>query len=130
VRICGQPDAEVHVRLSPFGLAARADGAYDLALLDGRPDADPKRPEMDERDREAVLGPDREALPFVRYLAGERDDTTRRRAHSRARGSPDVDPTVLAAAVWVVTSDERPQHRPFDRPAPAPRRRRQREHGQ
>jgi hypothetical protein len=85
---------------------------------------------MDERDREAVLVPDRQALPFVRYLAGERDDTTRRRAHVRARGSPDVDPAVLAAAVGVVTSDERPQHGPLDRPTPAARRWSQREHGQ
>ena len=75
VWIRGAADAEVHVGLYPFGLAARADGADDVALTHRGPNRDSDRPEVDERDGPAVLGTDRQAEPLVRKLARVGDDS-------------------------------------------------------
>jgi len=66
VRVDRPPDAEVHVGLGPFGLTARADGADDVAFAHSGPERHADRAEVDERDRPAVLGADRQAQPLVR----------------------------------------------------------------
>ena len=60
VRIRGEADAEMDIRLRPLGLAARADSANDVALADLSSDGSPNRSQVDERDRPAVLGSDRQ----------------------------------------------------------------------
>jgi hypothetical protein len=47
-------------------LSARADGADHIALRDLGADSDGDGPEMDERDRVALLGAGRHAEPRVR----------------------------------------------------------------
>lgn len=111
------------VRLDPLGVAAGADRADDLSFLDRSPCRHADRSEMDERDRVAVGRANRQAEPFVRKLPGKRHDAGRGSLDIAAGVSGDVDPTVLAARVRVVLGDERPEHRPFDRPRPGRRRR-------
>ena len=81
VRLGRDSDSEVDVRPGVLDLSARADGADALALLHRGPDTDAHGPEMDERDRVAVLGADRHAEPRMRQRAGERDHAVRRCAH-------------------------------------------------
>jgi hypothetical protein len=118
VRLGGQPDAEMDVRLRPFGLSTRADRPHDLPLADRCSDSERDRPQVDEGDRVPVLRADRQTAAFARQLTGEGDDPGRRSAHLGSRRRADVDPAMLAARVRVVLGDERPEHRPLDRPAP------------
>ena len=121
VRVGGQPDAEMDVRLGPFRIAARADRPHDLALTDRCADSECDRAQVDEGDRVAVCRADRQAETLARKLPGEGDDSGRRSAHIGSRRRADVHPTVLAAGVRVALGDERPQHRPLDRPRPGGR---------
>jgi hypothetical protein len=113
-----EADAQIDIRFRPLGLAARADRADDVALADLSPDRHPDRTQVDERDRPAVLGSDRQAEALSRQSSGERDHPTRGGTNIRARGSSDVDPSVLATRIRIAAGDERPQHRPVDRPGP------------
>jgi hypothetical protein len=101
-----------------LGLAARADLADDGALLDpGRPrDAD--RSEVDQRDGQAVGGPEGERATAARDRAGE--------AHDPGDGSPDgdarlaayVEAAVLSSGVGIITELEGSKHRPVHGPGP------------
>ncbi len=117
----GETDAEMHVRLRPFGVSARSDRSDDLALDDRGSDAQRDRPEVDKGDRIPVLRADRQAAPFAREPAGERDDPGHRRAHVGSRRRTDVDAAMLTACVRVVLCGERPEHRPVDGPCPSGR---------
>jgi hypothetical protein len=77
VRVRRVADAEIDVRLCPDGLAARADRADDVALAEPRPNRDPDRAEVNQRDRPGVLGADGQAQPLPRQSPGERHDTRR-----------------------------------------------------
>jgi len=121
VWIGGQANAEMDVRLGPLGIAARADGADDLPLLDRRPHTHADRPQVDERDRIPVRGANRQAQPFVRKPAREGHDPARGSTDIRAARRADVDAPVLAPGVRVFVGDERSQHRAVDRPAPGRR---------
>jgi hypothetical protein len=107
VRIGGQADAQIHVRLGPLGLAARADRADDVALRDRGPDRDPDRAEVDEGDRVPVLGPDRQAEALHGKTAGEGDDPGRCGTDVGSGRCTDVDPAMLTAGVRIATADER-----------------------
>ena len=127
MRLGGQANAKVDVRLSPLGFPAGADRSHHLALLDrrARPHAD--RPEMDQRDGIPVGGPNGQAEPLMRELPDEGDDARGRGANVHAGRRADVDSTVLAAGVGVVLGDERPQHGAIDWPSPGARARAQSE---
>jgi hypothetical protein len=83
-------------------LSAGADGADALALLDRSTDPNAHGPEMDERDRVAVLGADGHAEPRLWQRAGERDHAARGCAHTAAGERPDVHAAVLPAQVRIV----------------------------
>lgn len=85
MRLGRHPDSEVHVRLGVLDLAARANGADALALLERGADPNADGPEMDEGDRVPVLGADGHAAPRVWQRAGERDHAARGCAHVGAR---------------------------------------------
>ena len=68
VRVGRAADPEIHVRLGPLGVTARAERADDVALAHLRPNRDPDRAEVDERDRPPVLGADRQAQPLMGQL--------------------------------------------------------------
>ncbi|MEK6274890.1 MAG: hypothetical protein AABM30_06065 [Actinomycetota bacterium] len=121
VRVGGQPDAEVDVRLRPFRVATWPDRAHDLPFADRRPDGQGDRPEVDEGDRIPVRCANRQTEPFPRQPAGEGDNPRRRSPHVGPRRRADVDPTVLAARVRVFLGDERTEHRPLDGPGPGRR---------
>jgi hypothetical protein len=129
VRVGGQAHAEVDVGLGAFGLAARADRADDFALCDCSPHSNGDRPQVNQGDRIAVLGTDRQAAALMGNLAGERHDSGHRSAHLSARRRADVDSTVLPASVRVVTGDEGPEHGAVDRPAPSGRARHESQRG-
>lgn len=118
MRVGGQADPEVDVRLSPLGVPAGADRAHHLVLLDRGTRSHADRPEMDQRDGIAVGRPDGETEPFMRELPDEGDDARGRRANVPTGRRGDVDSTVLAARVWVVLGDKRPQHGAVDWPSP------------
>ena len=59
MRLRRDAHTEVNVGLRMLRLTAGADGPDDLALGDSRADPHARRPEVDERDREALGGPDR-----------------------------------------------------------------------
>jgi hypothetical protein len=121
VRIGGQADAQMDVWLRSLGLAARADRSHDLPFADRRSNGQGDRSQVDEGDRIPVLGADRQAEPLARKPAGVGDDPRGRSAYLGSRRSADVDAAVLAARIRVVAGDERPEHRPLDRPAPRSR---------
>jgi hypothetical protein len=118
VRLGRHPDSKVHIRLGVLDLAARADGADALALLERGADPDADGPEMDERDRVPVLGADGDAEPRMWQRAGEGDHAARGCPHVGARERPDVHTAVLTALVRIVIGEEGPEHWPVDGPAP------------
>jgi hypothetical protein len=122
LRLRGQPHAEVHVRRRVLRFPARADRTDDVVLGDRGPDAHGDRAQVNERDREALGGADRQRQAGSRNGSGKADDTCLRCPHVRARGRADVDSPVLAARIRVVVEREAPKHRSFDRPAPGLRR--------
>jgi hypothetical protein len=107
VRIGGQANAEVEVGLRPLSLAARADRAHDLAFLNRGPGAHSDRAEVDERDRVAIGGANRQAQALTGQLPDERGDACRRSPDLRTRRGRDVDSPVLAACVGISFGDER-----------------------
>jgi hypothetical protein len=121
VRLGRHPDSEVHVGLGVLDLAARADGADALALLERGADPNTDGPEMDERDRVPVLGANGHAETRMWQRAGKRDHAARGCAHVRARERPDVDTAVLSAQVWIALGEKAPDDRPVDGPAPGAR---------
>jgi len=123
VRLGRHSDSEVDVRLGMLDLSARADGADALTLLDRGADPDAHGPEMDERDRVAVLGADRHAEPCMRHRAGECDHAACGCAHVGPREPPDVHAAVLPAQVRIVLGEKALEHRAVDGPAPRPGRR-------
>jgi hypothetical protein len=123
VRLGRHADSEVDVRLGMLDVSARADGSDNLALLDRGADPDTHGPEMDERDRVAVLGANRHAEPRLRQRAGERDHAARGCAHVGARERPDVHTAVLPAQVRIILGEKAPEHRAVDGPAPGSGRR-------
>jgi len=134
--LCGDADAEVHVRAGDLRLAGRSDRADLLALSDRSALRDRQRPEMRQRDCEPVRRLDREAEPRRRNRARERDGPGRRCAHGPAGRSADVDAAMLARGVRVRRiEDEGLEHRAIGRPGPCVRCRRDeqrqenREHG-
>jgi hypothetical protein len=62
---------------------------------------------MDEGDRVAVGGEERDALTVGRERSGERDDTRRGCPDRRALGARDVDAAVLTAGIAVGSEHER-----------------------
>jgi len=109
------------VRLGPFRISSRPDRAHDLAFANRSAHRKADRSEVNQGHRVAVLRTDRQTKPLARQVACEGDDSGRRSAHAGSSRSPDVDPAMLAARIRVVPCDERPQHRPLDRPAPRSR---------
>jgi hypothetical protein len=130
VRVGGQANAEVDIGLCPLRLAAGADRAHDLAFLDRSPGAYSDRSEVDERDRVAVGGANRQAQPLTGQLPDERGDARCRSPDVGTGRRADVDSPVLAARVRVVLGGKRPQHRTVDRPGPGGRGRAQDERKQ
>ena len=121
VRIGSEPDAEIHERLGAFDIAGRPDRPHDVALGDLCARRYSDRSEMNERDGVAIRGADGQAEALVRQLPDERHGPVHRGAHVRPGWSADVDAAMLAAPVRIAAADERPEHRPVDRPRPGGR---------
>jgi hypothetical protein len=119
MRIGGPANAEVDVGLRPLCLAARADRAHDLAFLDCGPGAHSDRSEVDERDRVAAGGANRQAQALVGQLPDEGGDSRRRSPNLCAHRRRDVNSPVLAARVRISFGGERAQHCTLYRPRPS-----------
>jgi hypothetical protein len=100
--------------------AARADDRHRLPLRDEHAFRDQERAEVQEGDRIAVRGLDRDREPVRRDAAGEGDGASGRREHLAAERPGDVDPAMLARRERVVRREgESLQHR--SRRGPRPR---------
>jgi hypothetical protein len=111
----------MHVGLRPFGVARGTDCADGLAFLDSRISPHGDRSEMDERDRVAVVGTDRDRQAVSRCRARERDNAGTGREHSLGGLTADVDSAMLSPEVRILAEVERPEHRAGYRPAPGSR---------
>ena len=121
LRLGGDPDSEMEVRSGRDPVGALAHGADDRALRHDRAAADAERAELEQRDRVAVRGLDRQRAAAARHGAGERDGAGRGRAHLGAHGRAEVDAAVLPARVGVGGEGERAQQWAVDRPGPGAR---------
>jgi len=108
-------------------IGAVAAATDEGALLHGRSACDQRLGELEQRDRVAVGGLDRERPSALRERAHEGDGSGRGREHVGSDGRAEVDAAVLPACVRIGTERERPQHRPGDGPGPAEGRRGERE---
>jgi hypothetical protein len=97
---------------APSNRADRRPLGHDVALRDA------DRAEVDEGDRIAVGGLDRDAPTVGRQRAGERHRAAGGRAHGRALRSGDVEAAMLTGGVGVAAEDERPEHVAVRRPRP------------
>ncbi len=114
----GAPHAEVHVRLARRCVGALADRADARALPHLVAALHCDRAELQQRHGVAVARADRQRATSRGNGAGEGDGPCHRCAHRLAHGAADVDPAMLPCGVRVRPEDERPQHRPVDRPRP------------
>jgi hypothetical protein len=130
VRLRGQANAEMDVRLVVLGLPVRPDGADDVALPQRRADTHADRTQVQKRDRVAVLGADRHRAPRGRNRSSEADHTGCRRANLGTIGGADVHAPMLTAEVRVVLSRECTKNGSIHRPAPGSGRRCKHEPGQ
>jgi hypothetical protein len=132
LRFGGDPDAEVEMRRDGDRVGALAHGPDDGALRHDRAAGDAERAELEQRDRVAVRGLDRQRAAASRHGAGERDGAGRGCPHLGAHGRAEVDAAVLPARVGVGGEGERAQQWAVDRPGPGTRGRsdaEQRQHG-
>jgi hypothetical protein len=130
LRLGGNPDPEVHVRLRQLDLAGRADRPHAVTLGYRRALGDRDRAEVGQRDGVPVGRRDREALARSRDDAREGHRPGRGRDDARARGRADVDAAMLARRVRMCRIErERLQDRPVGRPGPGTCRRCQKERG-
>ena len=97
VRIVGTPGAELDVRNR--GRLGGGDRPDCLALRHAVAGRDRDRPEMCERHRPAVLGPDRHRPTVRRQRAGERHPSRSGRAHLGAGCPGHVDPAMTGRGV-------------------------------
>jgi len=116
VRFAGLADTQVNVRLRR--ITGRTD---DVSLAHRQPSRHGNGTEPLERDGVTLGRADRDRLPAGGHGAREGDCAGGRRNHRRRGRGADVDSAVLAAGIWVVTKDERSNHRPVDGPGPGER---------
>jgi hypothetical protein len=117
-------------RLGVLRRAGRAHRPDRRALGHGGALLDADRAEVDERDRVAARGLDRDAPTMGGQRPGERDGSAGRSAHRAPVGSRDVDPAVLTAGVRVGADRERAQHSAVGGPCPRRGRRAEDERGE
>jgi hypothetical protein len=107
LRFGREPDPEVDVRLGVLGRPASTEEADGRTLDDRGATTNRDAPEVEERDRVAVLGLDRHGTAAARDGPGERDGSARGCANRLAVVAPDVDPAVVSGGVGVVTEAKR-----------------------
>jgi hypothetical protein len=119
LRIARHADTQMDVRNLVLGRSARSDRpdrrpfANRVTFLDG------ERAKLNERDRVAVVGLDRDDLSVRAYRPGECDGPGSRCEYGSAAIPADVDSAMLAARVRVAAEDERLEHVARSRPRPA-----------
>jgi len=123
VRLAASPHAQIDVGHRQLGLAAWADRADRRALRDRGAAPNRHGAEMQDGDRVAVLGLDRDGPAADGDGPCEGDDSGCRREHRCPRGRSDVDSAMLAGRVRIVAEQEGPQYRGL---APATSSRKQR----
>jgi hypothetical protein len=118
VRIGGRPDTQVDRGDGLLGRPGGTDRSNRLPLAHGGASGHGHGPQVDERDRVAVVGLDRHGEPVRSDRTSEGDAARPRRDH-RGTGLPaDVDAAVLAGRVRIASVVKRLQQRPGGRPRP------------
>jgi hypothetical protein len=112
VRLGRDADPEVDPRPARVPLALRFDLGEHIAFLDPGTGTHCERPQVQERHRVAVLGPERKRSTGAGHHPRERDEPGNRGEHVLARRRADVDAAVLSAPVRVTFDVERLEHRP------------------
>jgi len=108
----------MNVRLVDLRAGGRADRANGCTFRDRRPSSHGDRSEVSQRDGVPIGGFDRHHETAPRHCAREADLAAGGRAHPGAEAPGDVDATVLAARVRIVSETEGTQHRAIRRPGP------------
>jgi hypothetical protein len=106
------------VRIVVLDRSARADRPDRGAFGDRVAAADVRRSEMRQGHRIAVRRLDRHRSPADGNGARERNRSRCRREHGCPGRGADVDSSMLARGIGVVTEDEGLENRAFDRPRP------------
>jgi hypothetical protein len=120
LRVVGAADAQMHVGHVQLDVAGRSYGTHRLTFRNPIALREGDRPEVRQRHRQAVGGPDRRRAPVPRQPAGERDPARSRRRDRRGGRSADVDAGVAAFVVLGAAEVEAAKHRSVGRPAPTP----------
>ena len=122
LRVVGEADAQVHVRLRELRIAAWADRADVRSLGERLAPLYRVRAEVHERHRVTVGRLDRHGLAVARDRPGEGDGARDGSDDTMSGRRSDVDPAVLPGRVWVIAVErEQRQHRTRDGPAPPQR---------
>jgi hypothetical protein len=116
--VVGAPDPEMDVGDIELRVAGRADRADRLSLRDSVAGIDHDRSEMEERDGESVLRPDRDRSTMARQPAGERDLPCRGSGHNGTRNTSDVDSRVAMLVVLGAAEVERTKQMAVRGPGP------------
>lgn len=96
---------EVDVRLDP-GLGARTDRSDDVAFHDRGAHGDRDRPELQQRDRVAVLGANRDCPAVAGHRSSKSDHAGDGRTHIGSDRGADVDSAMLPAVVGILARRE------------------------
>ncbi len=118
LRLRPDPDAEVDGRDRVLGVTTPAHRSDRRSLRDHVALLDADRAEVDERDRVAVGGEDRDAAAVGRERAGERHRAGGGRSHRRALRPGEVDAAVLSGGVRVAAERKGAEHVAVRRPRP------------
>jgi hypothetical protein len=130
LRLRGDADPQVNVRLRQLDLARRADRPHAVTLGERRALGDRDRAKVGQRDGVPVGRRDRETLARGRDGAREGHRPGRGRDDARARGRADVDAAMRARRVRMCGIElELLEDRPIGRPGPGTCRRCQKERG-
>lgn len=118
VLVGANPDPEVHVAAVVLRRSAVPRQPDGRAFDDRVAPADLDRAEVEKRDRIAVHGLDRDGTPPSGDGAREGHDAGGRSLYLPPVGGGDVDASMLASEVRIISEHEWCEHRPIDWPCP------------
>ena len=119
--LCADANPEVNVRFARDAVAALADTAERVTLVDTRALGHGDLAELQQRHGVAVAGTDRHRAAALRHAPDERHRPGCRRRNDATDVGADVDAAMLAACVRVAAERERAQDGAVHGPAPRTR---------
>jgi hypothetical protein len=109
----------MNVRRGRDGVGAFANRPDNRSFRDVVAARDARRAQLEQRDRKAVGGPDRDCAAAARNSTDERDRTGGGCPDGAPELGADIDAAMLAAGVGVIAEDEWAKDLPVGRPRPS-----------